>query len=381
MIQQSVAPTRLPHVWLWPARLAWFLILLLALWKLILGTPLIYAEKLVVCTASAEVCAEGISPSLEEIKTLAASGISQHDYAVLATAFRMLETVVWVGVGILIFCLRSDDWLALIASAMMILFTTGYAGDPIIRAYPDLGWLAQLGFSLQNVFLLLFVGLFPSGRFAPRWLRGYWMVMVALALFSDFFAGLFPVLEWLWLPFWLSFLILGPYSQIYRYFKVSTPTERLQTRWVVFGFAAMAAFILVGVLLEQIGFLPGVVMGDFFFGLGALALPLSIGVSVLRYRLWDVEVIIRRTLVYGALTIALILVYFGSVVVIQGLLTAVGGRQTAVVTVISTLLIAALFTPLRQEVDLEELSSQLLMVVEETLQPEHVSVWLRESQK
>ena len=79
----------------------------------------------------------------------------------------------------------------------------------------------------------------------------------------------------------------------------------------------MAAFILVGALIEQIGFLPGIVMADFIFGLGALALPLSIGVSVLRYRLWDVDVIIRRTLVYGALTITLILVYFGSVVVIQ----------------------------------------------------------------
>ena len=118
-------------------------------------------------------------------------------------------------------------------------------------------------------------------------------------------------------------------------------------------------------------------------------IPITITIAILRYRLWDIDILIRRTLVYGALTITLILVYFGSVVVIQGLLTAVssttlrpsGGRQTAVATVISTLLIAALFTPLRQEVDLEELSSQLLMVVEETLQPEHVSVWLRESKQ
>ncbi len=71
----------------------------------------------------------------------------------------------------MIFILRSDDWMALIASAMMILLPSGSASDSILRAYPDLGWLAQLGFSLQNVLLFLFVGLFPNGRFAPRWMK------------------------------------------------------------------------------------------------------------------------------------------------------------------------------------------------------------------
>ena len=152
----------------------------------------------------------------------------------------------------------------------------------------------------------------------------------------------------------------------------------------------------------------------FFFLISGLFPPLTIGVAVLRYRLWDIDIVIRRTLVYSILTVILTLIYFDSVMMLQGLLTAAGGRQLGlsavedmpVVTVISTLLIAALFTPLRRriqiyidrrfyrqkydaekvlaalsatmrdETDLDRLTISIVGVVEETMQPLHVSVWL-----
>jgi hypothetical protein len=136
--------------------------------------------------------------------------------------------------------------------------------------------------------------------------------------------------------------------------------------------------------------------------------PIVIGIAVFKYRLYDIDIIIRKTLVYGVLTILLALIYFGSVLLIQGLVTAVGGQQSPIVIVFSTLLIAALFSPLRRriqafidqrffrrkydaeqtlaqfaasvrdEVDLDDLTAELLRVVQETMEPEHVSIHLRD---
>jgi hypothetical protein len=218
--------------------------------------------------------------------------------------------------------------------------------------------------------------------------------------------------------YWLSFLILAPFTQIYRYFKTSSPVERQQTKWVVFGFSVMAAGILIYFIYKFIANPATVLAGsepiwreyildDFYFDLVALALPLSIGLSILRYRLWDIDVIIRKTLVYGILTAALALVFFGGVTLLQSLFQAVSGQQSAISIVVSTLAIAALFNPLRRrvqnfidrrffrkkydaeramaqfsiaarsETDIEQMSAELMSVVQETMQPEKVSLWLK----
>jgi hypothetical protein len=143
-----------------------------------------------------------------------------------------------------------------------------------------------------------------------------------------------------------------------------------------------------------------------------VCLYVGVGMAILRYRLYDIDIIINRTLVYGSLTVSLALVYFGGVVTTQTLFRAITGQERLpqLAVVISTLAIAALFNPLRRriqnvidrrfyrrkydaaktlksfstklrdEADLDELSNDLVRVVRDTVQPEHVSLWLRPSE-
>jgi hypothetical protein len=169
-----------------------------------------------------------------------------------------------------------------------------------------------------------------------------------------------------------------------------------------------ALFLLL--MSQQAGLprvLAGLVRAPLVNGL-MLLLPVCVGVSILRYRLWDIDVIIRRTLIYSGLTAALVGVYLGSVVVLQALFqTLTGERQPQFVTVLSTLAIAALFGPLRRrvqdqvdrrffrrkydaakiiaafgaslrdETDLDRLAERLVSVVDETMQPQAAGLWLR----
>ena len=418
-VMESFSPTRLHGHWLWLARLVWLAVFLMAAGKLVIGLPLFYAEKARVCTSSTEVCSQSESLNLDQVRELESAGISLTTYAKAVTVFAVINLMIWSGIGVFIFLLRSDDWLALIASAMMILYTSGGYDRLISQTYPELAVLSDFIFTLQNILLFLFIGLFPNGRFAPSWIRWYWLGMVAISIILQAgFLKFSTEIEFVVITIlWVSFLILGPYSQIYRYRNVATPVQRQQTKWVVLGFVVMAGFILLLIVFTFLSpdnsSLSQKLREDFYFDAAGLLIPLSIGISVLRYRLWDIDVIIRRTLVYTVLTTFLALVYFGGVVVIQGVLRAITGQagQSEIAIVVSTLGIAALFNPLRRRIqdfidrrfyrqrynaeqtlaefaataresaDLENLTARLMDVVGETMQPSHLSLWLKPTQQ
>jgi hypothetical protein len=329
-------------------------------------------------------------------------------------------------------------WIFLAIGVLLgLLFAAGaYSGLVIEMGYDSLpggpfaAWIGSwifipAAFGLP-MFLLL---LFPDGRFVSKrwrlvgWLLGLLVIFAAASkafepglippgvenplspggAVGELFGVLSPVTDALALPAF-ALAVAGLVVRLWK----SRGVERQQLKW----FAYCAA--LVGVGLGAGAFVPEGWAADLAFLVGLLALaglPVAAGIAILRYRLYDIDLIVNRTLVYGSLTVALVTLYVGSVVSLQSVLRTLTGGGSQLAIVVSTLAIAALFNALRHriqsfidrrfyrrkydaartlsafsarlrdETDLKQLNAELLSVVRMTMQPEHATLWLREREK
>jgi hypothetical protein len=299
------------------------------------------------------------------------------------------------------------------------------AGD-LIASFAIHLWHPALGLLIFS-FLL-----FPHGRLlSPRWRIVAWVSAISCVtalisgmleyeflyeytwpenmsfvkpLFTGSLAEVAATVFWYSLMVILVMLFVSGGSLVLR-LRRSVGEECQQLKWVVYS-VALLAFTLSATILLIIA-LP--VLGDarLLFAFLFPLIPISVGIAILRYRLYDIDRIINRTLVYGSLTATLVALYFGGIVVLQRIFVLLTGEQSTLAVVASTLLIAALFNPLRRriqsvidrrfyrkkydarktleafsaqlrdETDLEALRGDLVGVVRETMQPAHVSLWLR----
>jgi hypothetical protein len=321
-------------------------------------------------------------------------------------------------VGLLILWRKSDDWFGLYLTFVFLDTAVGTGpmllplADmiPVVRVLHDL-----LGSASWQFFFIVFY-FFPDGRTVPRWTRWLALAWGGFIVLNWISPGLVGTPFAIPLSFGLVFSALG--SQIYRYFRRADPIQRQQTKWVMF---VVVIIIAVLALIAPRAFDPptgpdfgtalfiSLVNLSIFSGV-FLLFPIAIVIAILRYRLWDIDILIRRTLQYSVVSALLALVYFGGVVVLQRIFTSLTGQgQNQLVTVLSTLAIAALFTPVRRrvqdvidrrfyrkkydaakviaefgatcrdETDLDKLTARLVEVVQETMQPESVSLWLKDS--
>ena len=347
------------------------------------------------------------------------------NYGLARTMLLVAVTSVWFAVSLVLFWCKSGDRAILLFSLILVL-TGGVLFPPVPLAllHDRVWWLPVDFLWFLAAGTLTFVYTFPDGRFVPgftRWLALGW---IAVSLVPVPVPGaVYPWNWWYFPPYTLmriAFYGSLALALLYRYRRRATPVQRLQIKWVVFAATVVVGEVSVASLLVF-------VLPSYFPALGLLTqlrqlvvgsitpilpvlFPLSIGIALLRYRLWDIDIIINRTLVYGTLTVILAGVYVGLVIGLQALLRGIISQDSSVAIVISTLAIAALFQPLRhrlqrvidrrfyrskydaakivaafsatlrQEVDLDQLREHLVAVVEETMQPAHVSLWVRPTQ-
>ena len=386
--------------WLTVARLAWPVVTALAVTANLLVLPE-YTRSLVTGTIRAELPAAHLTPA---------------GYVAIEICITAVFTLVCLAVATVIYVRAARERVALFCAYTLMALALGLGGF-----LPGLAVTNPVANALSVIFTAVaqllggwFFLIFPSGRFVPRWSR--WCVLAAAAGMVIVTAPAIARAQ----PAAASgqtisggLLLLGIGGQVYRYRRVSTLTERQQTKWVVFGLLAGLALIVVSRLLYLVvhAVAPAVVksqvtgnLGGGVFILAVAFIPVCIGIAVLRTHLWDIGLVISRTLTYAVVTALLVGVYAGLVL----LTTRVLPFHTAVAVAVSTLAAAALFNPLRHRVqqavdrrfnrarydadravaafaarlqdaaDPDAVHAHLLSAVHQALEPTHASVWIRQ---
>jgi len=417
---RNESETRLQGRWLLIARVGWVALTLLVLALNAISIPRADALLQAVCQPGA-LCISGLTPA--NLRQLQQLGLSPGFLTAYQIGWDVGTTLIYTALAALIFWRRSADRMALFCAYMLVLFGgatyTGLLDAGLRTGAPAWYWLVGGLELVAQVSVPTFFLLFPSGRFVPRWTRWSVLVFVLYEVWYVFqpsaylgqLAGVSALV--------FAVQILGLVGlQVYRYRRVSTFRERQQTKWVVFGLVValggFALFLIIGSL-----FLPPELLNS--SGAGVLLpttvtdglllfIPISIAIAILRSRLYDIDTIINKALVYGGLSGILGALYAGLIIGLESLAGFITRQSSAnpLVLVISTLAIFALFQPLRRriqriidrrfyrrkydaakvvaafsatlrnEVDLDQLRAQLLEVVQETMQPSHVSLWVRQ---
>jgi hypothetical protein len=293
-----------------------------------------------------------------------------------------------------------------------------------------LAWVSNTMVWVGPVISFILIPLyFPDGRtVSRRWAlvaRGSFVSLLLLTVLYAFVPGeavagsgiqnpvgveaLLPLkktFETVVLAWYIALILAAAGSLVVRFLR-SVGEERQQLKWFTYAAAILPVWFLVNAPIE--GAFPNLfaVLDSLFIA----AVPIAAGIAMLRYRLYDIDIIINRTLVYAVLSLLLGLIYFGAIVLSQAALRTLAGGESSLAVVASTLVIAALFNPLRQrvqdfidrrfyrkkydaaktleafsarlreETDLDLLGDELVSVVHDTMRPQHISLWLRPPQK
>ena len=326
-------------LWLPIARVGWLGIAGTCVFLLAIAAPVRYAQL--------------ANPPTQVRAGLLALGLPLEVYVYSNLVLDSCVVLVFFITAVLLFWRRSDEWFPLLVASLLVTFGTD--GPTIVtlqEVNPAWSPLTGLIDTMSWGLLGFFLSLFPDGRFVPRWSRWYSIVMAVYALLWNL-----PMLPAAfhpsnWHPLLFIPLQLGPFAlflgfQIYRYRYVSGPVQRQQTKWMLFGLAVALCTIPFLTLSITPSRTTATIFGLFVIPalrLLWLFIPLSLSIAILRYRLWDIDLIINRTLVYSSLTASIVGLY---TLVVGALGTLLQAQGAFLDSLLAAGLIAVLFHPLR----------------------------------
>jgi len=341
MIADISAP-QLPARWQRAAQVLWASVTLLALAFFVFEVNLSYNDLL--------------EPSLDLQENLADHGIGIHAYANFLTGLRSFYMLVHLVIAGIVIFKRPNERIAIFTAFFLVLLGTTFW--PLAEQVADQPDFWRLPRAIANLSmsgsLLIFFLIFPDGRFVPRWTKPVAAFMLLLLVIENFFpeSNLNPQNNWaVGATLSLITMVIMVYVPVHRYRNISNPVIRQQTKWVVYGIsAAIIGFFFItlpasfGISTEQ-GTTYGLISitGMMLF---ILFIPISIGIAITRSRLWDIDPIINRTLVFGALSFLTILFYVLTVGVFAFYFR--NNETNVVISFIATGIVAILFEPLRQ---------------------------------
>ncbi len=345
---EETADPRLSGKWLTVARVGWLILAAVALFILVTSLPG-YALRL--SDQAGHVWADNSSTSAAV-------------FAALSVLASLASALLSLGLAAMLFRRRFEDPTAAALSFFLLLYGVVMAGP--LEAW-SIYWTENLDLAiilqtlLMSLPMMALFLLFPNGRFVPTWTRWVfllaipWTVSLLLPFINDatFLTSLSIIELGLLFLWYVSFLAIGLYAQVYRYRRVSSPAERQQTKWIMFGFSLWIIYVFLssGPYIYISSLPPGTPVpwwapvSGFVWFLALNIVPVSLTVAITRTHLWDIDLVINRTLLVGGMTVSIIILYV-LIVGAAGILFQTQGNW--LVALAATGLVAVLFQPLRE---------------------------------
>lgn len=347
--------TRLAGPRLTIVRVLWAALFSLYVILFVLGAPAAFQQAVTLSDATAqELIARGVNPNFPAY------------YLILLDTVTMLA---FSAIALFIVLRQPDDWMVMLSSLTLVGTAMLYTVPG--HAAPVPSWIPAFAIALGEIFQVAFVFLFPIGLFIPRWLGWLlvpmlvWRPLVWVLVYLPGYVAAphtaenYGTLRQDGFDTGLMFLLfaIGIGAQVYRYRKVYNSTQRLQTKWVLWGI--LIAVVVTAtwiVVINALGLLQGGGANEMFLRIlgrtirqiALFMVPLTLAFSILRYRLWDIDVLLRRTLVYAPMTAILAGIFAALISLSQIIAIALTGSQSIFATILTTMVVVALVEPVRQ---------------------------------